>query len=113
MSGGSSLGIEGKQPLYQLRPSTRPPDVEQPQHAQEQIAHLERLGGQQALELDLLRSVSYLLSLHESTTLLLEVSTTALRAALLRYAGLDTPQHARFAVVRPDSEAKNRMVFPS
>jgi transposase-like protein len=33
-----------------------PPQVDRPQNAQEQIAHLERLGGQQALELDLLRS---------------------------------------------------------
>jgi transposase-like protein len=33
-----------------------PPEVDRPQHAQEQIAHLERLCGQQALELDLLRS---------------------------------------------------------
>jgi hypothetical protein len=62
MSGGSSIGNEGKQPLYRRRQSTRPPDVKQPQHAQEQIVHLERLGGQQALELDLLRSVSILLT---------------------------------------------------
>jgi hypothetical protein len=33
-----------------------PPEVERPQNAHEQIAHLERLCGQQALELDLLRS---------------------------------------------------------
>ena len=33
-----------------------PPEVERPQNAQEQIAHLERLRGQQELELDLLHS---------------------------------------------------------
>ena len=33
-----------------------PPEVDRPQNAQEQIAHLERLCGQQGLELDLLRS---------------------------------------------------------
>jgi transposase-like protein len=33
-----------------------PPEVDRPQNAQEQIAHLERLCGQQALELDLIRS---------------------------------------------------------
>jgi len=33
-----------------------PPEVDRPQNAQEHIAHLERLCGQQALELDLLRS---------------------------------------------------------
>ena len=33
-----------------------PPEVDRPQNAHEQIAHLERLCGQQALELDLLRS---------------------------------------------------------
>jgi hypothetical protein len=44
--------------------------------------------------------------LPESTTLLLEVSTRALQVALLRYTGLDTPQHALFAVVRPDSKPK-------
>src|SRR5215467_7440635 len=32
-----------------------PPEVERPQNAEEQVAHLERLCGQQALELDLLR----------------------------------------------------------
>lgn len=37
-----------------------PPEVDRPQNAQEQIAHLERLCGQQALELDLLRGVTYL-----------------------------------------------------
>jgi hypothetical protein len=56
MCGGSSIVNEGKQPLYQRRPFSRPPEVDRPQHAQEQIAHLERLCGQQALELDLLRS---------------------------------------------------------
>jgi hypothetical protein len=49
--------------------------------------------------------------LPESITLLLEVSTRALRVALLRYAGLDTPLHARFAAVRPDSKPTNGMVF--
>jgi transposase-like protein len=34
----------------------RPPQVERPHNAEEQIAHLERLCGQQALELDLLKS---------------------------------------------------------
>jgi transposase-like protein len=33
-----------------------PPEVERPEHAEEQVAHLERLCGQQALEIDLLRS---------------------------------------------------------
>jgi hypothetical protein len=33
-----------------------PPEVDRPHNAQEQIAHLERLCGQEALELDLLRS---------------------------------------------------------
>lgn len=32
-----------------------PPEVERPQNSQEQIAHLERLCGKQALELDLLK----------------------------------------------------------
>jgi hypothetical protein len=74
MSGGSAFGNEGKQPLYRRRPSTRPPDVEQPQHAQEQIAHLERLGGQQALELDLLRSVSEKIFTREAITVLIDSS---------------------------------------
>ena len=42
-----------------LRPTQTfdsPPAVDRPQHAHEQMAHLERLCGQQALELDLLRS---------------------------------------------------------
>jgi hypothetical protein len=55
--------------------------------------------------------LSFLSGLPESTTLLLPVKTRALRVALLRYAGLDTPQHALFAVVRPDSKPRNRMVF--
>jgi transposase-like protein len=51
--------------LYQERGETAfvptqafhsPPEVDRPQNAKEQIAHLERLCGQQALELDLLRS---------------------------------------------------------
>ncbi len=33
-----------------------PPEIDRPQNAHEQIAHLERLCGQQALELDRLRS---------------------------------------------------------
>ena len=33
-----------------------PPEIDRPHNAQEQVAHLERLCGQQALELDLLRS---------------------------------------------------------
>ena len=33
-----------------------PPEIDRPQNAQEQITHLERLCGQQALELNLLRS---------------------------------------------------------
>ena len=38
------------------RASATPPEVERPQNVEEQVAHLERLCGQQALELDLLRS---------------------------------------------------------
>jgi transposase-like protein len=33
-----------------------PPEVDRPRNAEEQVAHLERLCGQQALELDLLKS---------------------------------------------------------
>jgi transposase-like protein len=33
-----------------------PPEIDRPHNAQEQVAHLERLCGRQALELDLLRS---------------------------------------------------------
>ena len=32
-----------------------PPEIERPENAEEQVAYLERLCGQQALELDLLR----------------------------------------------------------
>ena len=55
--------------------------------------------------------VSFLSGLPESIRLLLPVKTRALRAALLRDAGLDTPQHARFAAVRTDSKAKNMRLF--
>jgi hypothetical protein len=48
----------------------------------------------------------FLSTLPKSSTLLLPVKTRALRVALLRYAGLDTPQHALFAAVRPDLKAK-------
>jgi hypothetical protein len=54
---------------------------------------------------------SFLSGLPEFTTPLLAVSTRALRAAPLRFAGLDTAQHARFEGVTPDSKAKNEMVF--
>ena len=37
------------------RATASPPEVERPHNAEEQVAHLERLCGQQALELDLLR----------------------------------------------------------
>ena len=53
----------------------------------------------------------FLSGLPKSNTLLLPVKTRALLLALLRYAGLDTPQHALFAVVRPDSKPRNRWVF--
>jgi hypothetical protein len=43
--------------------------------------------------------------------LLLPVKTRATRVALLRYAGLDAPQHALFAAVRPDLKAKNMRLF--
>jgi hypothetical protein len=51
--------------------------------------------------------LSFLSGLPESSTLLLPVKTRALRG----YAGLDTPQHALFAVVRSDLKLTNRMVF--
>jgi transposase-like protein len=38
------------------RATASPPDIERPQHAEEQVAHLERLCGEPALELDVLRS---------------------------------------------------------
>jgi len=56
MSGGSCIESEGKRPLCQPKRFPRPPEVDRPHNPQEQIAHLERLCGQQALELDLLKS---------------------------------------------------------
>ncbi len=41
------------------RATAAPPEIERPQDAEEQVAHLERLCGQQALELDFLRSEVY------------------------------------------------------
>jgi transposase-like protein len=38
------------------RATAAPPEIERPEHAEERVAQLERLCGQQALELDLLRS---------------------------------------------------------
>jgi transposase-like protein len=38
------------------RATASPPDIERPQHVEEQVAHLERLCGEPALELDVLRS---------------------------------------------------------
>ena len=52
----SSIESEGKRRLNPHRPITRPPEIDRPHNAQEQVAHFERLCVQQALELDLLRS---------------------------------------------------------
>ena len=38
------------------RATTAPPEIERPENAEEQVVYLERLCGQQALELELLRS---------------------------------------------------------
>jgi hypothetical protein len=56
MCGGNSIESEGKRLVCQRRPFSRPPEVDRPHTAQEHIAYLERLCGQQALELDLLHS---------------------------------------------------------
>jgi hypothetical protein len=50
MSGGSSIESEGKRHVCQPKRFPRPPEVDRPHNPQEQIAHLERLCGQQALE---------------------------------------------------------------
>jgi transposase-like protein len=42
------------------RATAAPPEIERPEQAEEQVAYLERLCGQQALELDLLRWVTFL-----------------------------------------------------
>ena len=56
MYGGSSLESEGKRDYGPRKPIMRPPEVDRPRHAEERLAHLERLCGQQALELDVLQS---------------------------------------------------------
>ena len=52
----SCIESEGKRRLYLPRLFPRPPEIDRPHNAQEQVAHLERLCGQQALERGSLRS---------------------------------------------------------
>lgn len=55
MSGGSSIE-SGEAAFVPTQTYNSPPEVDRPRNAQEQIAHLERLCGQQVRELDLLKA---------------------------------------------------------
>jgi transposase-like protein len=54
--GGQLYQQSGEAAFVPTQAFDSPPEVERPQHAHEQIAHLERLCGQQALDLDLLKA---------------------------------------------------------